>query len=372
MPGLVKHDWIFPIHDVTVDGDLSMLHPNNQLLYGEFLHLLKKGRTWFGLNFDWPSDCPALIPENFDTYVFSWHLENWDNHWLDRFCETHPSQQIVVIGEFDAESHHDNLRILVHHCWHLFVPYLLDTFGAANKFCKHRPYRLSSLCNKPSVLKALISAHLLEKYHPRNDLLLSWNKNVRGEHCRSMDYLTEGNFRDRPILDRLIRFYHRHGMINRHVSIDDFVDNPWNHCDFTHPAFTQSLVNATNETFAQNQIFSKKLPGPYTSEKTWKTVLGGAALLPIGQSGMYPYMQSFGLRMDYPWPREFDNVIGDLDRIEKICDTVDWILSEEFSNHEVAISDINHYNYEYVRSRDFVDTVEHKNQLTLEHFLERY
>ena len=161
-------------------------------------------------------------------------------------------------------------------------------------------------------------------------------------------------------------------MINRHISIDDFVDNPWNHCDFTHPAFTQSLVNATNETFAQNQIFSKKLPGPYTSEKTWKTVLGGAALLPIGQSGMYPYMQSFGLRMDYPWPREFDNVIGDLDRIEKICDTVDWILSEEFSNHEVAISDINHYNYEYVRSRDFVDTVEHKNQLTLEHFLERY
>jgi hypothetical protein len=83
-------------------------------------------------------------------------------------------------------------------------------------------------------------------------------------------------------------------------------------------------------------------------------------------------MEKFGLQMDYPWPKEFDSVIGDLDRIEKICETVDWIFSENCLNHEMQILDINHYNYDYIRSQDFVDVIKQKNHQALEDFLERY
>lgn len=369
---LIYHSWIFPTHDICIDGDISSLHLNNQILYGDLLGKLKKGRTWYGLHYDWPEDFSHLIPEDVDTYVFSWHLENWDNHWLDRFCEKHPDQQVIVIGEFDAVPRHKNLKILVYHCWSTFVPYLLKTFGKEYKFSKDRTYRLSSLCNKPSFLKTLISAYLLKQYYPRPDLLLSWNKNVRKEYCKSMDFLSETAFADRPSLSSVIKFYHQTDMINRQISIDDFVASPWDHCDFTHDAFAQSLINLTNETFAQNQIFSRKLPGPYLSEKTWKVMLAGTGLLPVSQSGVYDYIGNFGFRMDYPWPKEFDSVVGDLDRVQKIFETIDWVMSDICLDYKSQIAEINLHNFEYIRSQCFLDNINRKNQKALEIFLEGY
>lgn len=369
---LVYNSYIFPVHDICMNGDISSLHINNQILYGDLLSKLQKGKTWYGLNYDWPNNCSHPIPEDADTYVFSWHLENWDNHWLDQFCEKHPTQQVVVIGEFKEVPRHKNLRILVYHCWAIYASYLLRTFGNEYKFSKDRVYRLSSLCNKPSFLKALVSAYLLEHYYPRSDLLLSWNKNVQKEHCRSMDFLNESAFSDRLMLTRAIKFYHQSDMINQQISIDEFINVPHDHCDFTHNAFAQSLINLTNETFAQNQMLSRKLPGPYLSEKTWKVMLAGTGLLPVSQSGVYDYMENFGFRMDYPWPKEFDSTVGDLDRIQQVFKTIDWILSDSCLDNKSQIIETNQFNFEHIRSQCFLDTINMKNQQELEIFLQGY
>lgn len=365
--------YIFPMHDVCIDADLSSLHLNNQILYADVLAPLKKGRTWYGLNYAWPDFFADRhpIPSGFDTYVFSNHHENWDNGWLDRFCQSHPNQQVVMIGEFDETPIHANLKILVWNYLYLYVPYLLDTFGEGCAFSRHRRYRLSSLCNKPSYLKALVTAYLLKNYYPRDNLLLSWNINAENEYCGSLDYLIQEEFLGRPILADLCSYYHDH-MRDLVIKLDDFIADAWHHCNFQHPAFTDSLVNLTNETWAQNQVIDRKMPGPYFSEKTWKTIMGGSGLLPISQSGTYTYLESFGFCMDWPWPKDFDSVVGDLDRIEKVFDAIDWVLSDACLDYHDSIMDVSAFNFEHVRSQHLVDLVKTKNHQSLQSFLQHY
>lgn len=363
-------DWIFPTHDICTNDTVDQLHHNNKLLYQNVLNKLSKGRTWYGLHFDWPGN--FQIPDNADTYVFSWHLENWDNFWLDAFCKNHPEQQIVVIGEFAEVAQHKNLKTLVYHCWHLYVPYLIEIFGKKHKFITEKHYRLSSLCNKPSYYKSLVTAFLLKNYHPRKDLLLSWNANLHGEYCNSLNYLSV------PIpgcddLNNLMQYYHNTDMINRKILIDEFIDNPWHHCNFDHPAFGDSLINLTNETFAQSVIIEgRKMPGPYLSEKTWKALLSGAAFIPVGQDKTYDYFKQLGFRVDYPWPKDFDQEPGDIDRTRKLLNTIDWVFSDACQENEKKILEISQYNYEYIRSQEFVQTISKKNQEALNNFLESY
>lgn len=369
---LIFDTYIFPMYDVCVDADLSTLHINNQILYADVLAPLKKGHTWYGLNYSWPDHCDHdPIPEGFDTYVFSNHDENWDSVWLDRFCQSHPNQQVVMIGEFDETPRHPNLKILVWYYLYLYIPYLLKTFGQGCEFSVMKRYRLSSLCNKPSYLKALTTAYLLKNHYPREDLLLSWNINSLNEYCRSLDYLVPDEFQGRPVLGDLCDYYHAN-MRDLKISLDEFVADIWHYCNFQHPAFTDSLINLTNETWAQNQINDRKMPGPYLSEKTWKTIMGGAGLLPISQSGVYQYMENFGFCMDWPWPKDFDQVVGDLDRMEQVFPTVDWVLSDTCLDYQHQILDVNHYNFDYIRSQRFVDIVIEKNHRSLQEFLQHY
>lgn len=372
MSDLIYDTYIFPTVDTCLDADITQLHPNNQILYGQWLHKLKKGRTWFGLHWDWPDlNFKGIIPDDCDTYVFSWHLENWDHDWLDKFCQSHPNQQVIAIGEFQEKSQHPNLKILVFHCWDLLISYVLETFGNNHEFKEPKKYLVSSLCNKPSFTKTLITAYLIKNYYPHDQLLVSWNINKRGEQCRSMQFLDTTAMSNRDSLTDLCQYYHS-AMKDFKITIDDFVDVPWNHFDFAHPAFTDSLINLTNETFAQSQKFSRIYPGPYFSEKTWKPLLAGSAVLPVGQPNVYRYLENFGLCMDYPWPREFDTTVGDLDRIEKTFDAIDWIMKASQQDDQNQIMEVNRYNYHYIRSKEFLSTIKSINAEALEKFLESY
>jgi len=76
---LEKTQWILDLHNTFTDQNLGDISFNNKLLYKNLLPKLVRGRTWFGLNYTWPSPNQRdQIPQNQDTYVFSWHLENVD------------------------------------------------------------------------------------------------------------------------------------------------------------------------------------------------------------------------------------------------------------------------------------------------------
>ena len=373
MSSLEYHQYIFSSGDICINADISQLHVNSRLLYGDWLHTLNKGKTFFGLHYNWPRlmQSDPTIGTHYDTYVFSWHLEQWDNDWLEKFCEDHPSQQIVVIGEFPMSHSYQrfpNLKSLVFHCWDLYIPFILNSFGKNYSFPEKQQYRVSSLCNKPSFTKIFVTAYLLKNYYPRDDLLLSWNINKLRQICSSINFLgTTGRSNLNDLSD-----YYQHTMKDLTISIDTFDDDSYSLSDFTHMAYSNSLINLTNETYVQNLKNSTIYPGPYFSEKTWKCLLGGTAPIPVGQPGTYKYLNNFGFKTDYPWPNEFDNVIGDCDRINSLFKTIDWVLSDQCLDHVDRIQEINHSNYEHIRSASFLKLIKQKNQDFLIDFLKNY
>lgn len=373
MTQLIYDRCVFPTHNVCTGADLSQLHPNNQLLYNDWLHQLVRGKTWFGLNYDWPSNFPTsplAIPEGYDTYVISWHLEPWDFDWIENFCTIHRNQQLIIIGEFDYQSPYDNCKAIKYHCWDLFVPYVLFTFGKSHNFNNKKLYRLSSLVNKPNFTKTLVSSLLHKHYNQNKNLLMSWNVNVRGENCQSMNFLNQ--IEGRPKLNDLAQYYYS-VMKNNTIIIDQFEDNPNLHCNFDHCAYNDCLINLTNETFVQSLKHQQKFPGPYLSEKSWKPLLAGTALLPAGQENTYQYLEKFGFKFNYPWCFDFDKTSGDLDRIEKLTDVIDWIMStDQILNYEQEILENNFFNYEHIRSNEFLTIIKQINQKSLQNFFATY
>jgi hypothetical protein len=375
MPDLQKFPGWFPEHNFCENYNFQKLHYNNRMLYQDWVGQLVRGKTWFHFNTSWPRSgrgqhiIANFMPNDADTYVFSNHFENWDHSWLDQFCVEHPNQQIIAIGEYPVLPKHKNLKTLVYSCQHLLIPDILKNFQNNYKFNSSRKYRLSSLCNKPSLTKIFSTAYLLKNFYPKDDLLLSWNKNLNKEICGSVDYVNKINHSD--IINNLAEYYQT-SMKEKVISYDDFNPGPCDVWNFDNVAYGDCVVNLTNETFAQSQRNEEIIPGPYLSEKSWKPMLGGTGLIPVGQPGVYTYFKNLGFNVDYPWPCEFDNILGDFDRLVELFKTIDWVFSNDYLDNFSKIMYINKHNYEHIRSDKFVKLLTHKNQQNLDNFFKNY
>lgn len=359
---------IFEEHDCCHGNELHQLKHNNKILFHDLLPQLIRGKTWIALNFNWPS--PNLvknIPQDQDTYIFSWHLENIDFDFLDRFCLEHPNQQVIVLSENTDNNRHPNLKMLQYHCWHHVIPTMLIVHGYNTKFINIRNKRLSSLASKPSLSKALITAYLHCKYKDRTDVIMSWQL-LRSAKCHSMNFIDDLKTTDQ--LAHLVDHYNRY-LKDECIKLPNDITPgsiPWNNWHF--PSFVYDVwVNLTNETFCRDDgIF----PGPYLSEKTWKALIAGTALLPVGMSGTYQRLEKFGFQFEYGWDLEFDIIRPDMDRMIKLFDLVDLIIKEPIDDLAAQVRDSCKYNHKYIRSDEFVKRIKDLNQQNLKEFLSTY
>ena len=370
-----SRDLLFEPERVT--DNIHILSPRAKKLYSSWLFDLKKGKTFFGLNWNWPSNCfDSTINGFYDTYVFSWHVENWDHEWLKNFCETHPDSQVIVISEFNLDINYysyyrkiKNLKCLVHHCWDQLLDEVLTIDDPQYVPTHNRKYKFSSLVNKPSYFKTLVTAYLMLT-HKLDDTILSWNINDRQEICPSMSWL-DVNKASTDELTQLIEFYHRE-LKNKKIKLDNFIDTRLSnyHCNI--PAYTDCLVNSINETYAQSSTHRRIFPGPFITEKTWKPLLTGCGLLSQGPRGIYAYLENFGFVFDYPWDRSYDTVPEDIDRFLKYLRTVDAIFEADHSELAQQLSYSSQHNYTHIRSAEFKSRIQKLNQQYLLDFLRNY
>jgi len=360
-------DRLFDLEIMT--DDVTVLKPRTRRLYGDWILELKQGKTLFALNINWDQIDPT---EFYDTYVFSYHVEQWHNEWLKKFCDAHTDSQIVVISEFPLDKTTDsfyrdtpNLKCLVHHCWDILLEEVLTFDDTVYVPTVTRQHRLSSLVNKPSYFKALVTAHIMINGYHRKDMILSWNINDRQETCPSLGFLDERY--SSSTLYPLIKFYHE-TLKNLSIRLDDFNDTRLSNYYGNIPAYTDCLVNSVNETYAQSYIF----PGPFITEKTWKPLMTGCALLPQGPSGIYPYLENFGFVFDYPWDRTHDMVPGDIDRFLQYLKILDQLFEFEFDELVEKLAYSSRYNYDHIRSAAFKSRIQQLNQQYLDEFLRTY
>lgn len=350
------------------DQTINRLNGLSKQLYGDWIHLLSRGRTFFGLNWNWHTNMP---PPSYDTYVFSFHVEQWNVDWLQQVCQKFSDRRIVVISEFPASDRflkYANLKVLVHHHYGLIIQEVLHWRQPDFVPAIHRSKRLSSLTNKASFFKALTTAYLM-RHAPQDEIVISW-VNKKDYRCPSLDFLTVQAVKNNKLHD-LIDFYHT-TLQHQSIVLDDFHETRFSNyfCDI--PAYTNCLVNSSNETYVRSQWHDGLNPGPFITEKTWKPLISGCALLPQGAMQTYNYLENFGFNFDYPWPRDFDNVSGDIDRFLLFLENLDLIFRLDCNDLAKKIAPACEHNYHHIRSTRFFNLIAHLNAKNLEIFLQDY
>lgn len=363
--------------EVLENGNFSALSRRANILYNDWILKLKKGNTFFGLNWNWPSanlspqQLTDLANSNYDTYVFSWHVEDWDHAWLKNFCEQHKNSQIVVISEFPLTDQYynlPNLRCLVYHGWSMVIDEVLTYQQPQYVPPTKRLYRVSSLVNKPSYFKSLTTAYLLGT--KKESLILSWNINQRKEICGSLDFL-KPEIMPNPLLRKLAEYYNNE-LTSKTIKLDNFVDSRLSNYYANIPAYTDALVNITNETYSQTYVYRVHRPGPFITDKTWKPLISGCAMLPQGPANIYSYLERLGFQFEYPWDKSFDQLIGDIDRYMKFLTTVEQVFNLEFNQLARLIEPSCEYNYYYIRSAQFKKHIQQLNQQSIDEFMLTY
>lgn len=331
---------------------------------------LSKNRTLWVLNWTWGTNLSGgrKIPQNYDTYVMLFYKEPPDWPWLIDFAKTHPNQEIILLHEFPSvQPPVKNLTVVEHHHFHYKIRKALNDFGKKYNLPGRRPYRLSSLCNKPSFYKTLISTYLDLYHRHREDIIMSWNVNLQKENCPSMAQLDIPQ--NRSLLD-VLQHHYLNKMKNFSIKLDEWKFDRYLNCDWTNTvAYESSLINLTNETFVNDVYNDWRFPGPWFSEKTRKPLLAGNAILPVGMPGTYKQLESFGFNCDWPWDRTFDDVPGDIDRIESVIKVIDQILSMDLDLlHDLCWPAIQH-NYDWSRSSALDQRIKDINTRSIEKYL---
>lgn len=336
--------------------------------YGDWILELRQGKTFFLLHVNW-AGYDYEIPDDYDRYVFSFHVEPWQHDWLKEFCESHPNQEVVVISEYPLRDGYyplPNMRVLVHHYWGWIIPWVLEYDNNTYIPPSQRSMWISSLVNKPSFFKSLTTAYLF-RHALKERAVMSWNINKRQERCPSMNFLDTSYNYPQKVLE-LVQYYHDQNLGQMSIKLDEFNDTRFSNYFCQIPAYTQCLVNITNETYQTTQVIDVTMSGPFITEKTWKPLLAGCAMLPQGMPHTYEYFENFGFRFDYPWDRSFDQVIPDFNRYTQLLATIDEILHFDFHDLGQAVAESNRHNFEHIRSRAFVDRINAINQQEFENF----
>lgn len=357
---------------------LGELHKYSEHLTENFLCSLEKrkllsqfsdGKTLYVINWVWPTAFPHLIlPENYDTYVFLQYMEPVDWAWFDQFAQLHPTQKIILLAQLPSSATpYKNFQLVEHQWSPHYISRALVMYGHDYNFKWPRQYLISSLANKPSFFKTLITAYFHKNYIDRNDLVLSWNINKKNEICKSLGSLDSQYGRER--LDQMCSYY-QSTLKQLSIAQESWIDKHYENNDWTTScAYTDTLINFTNETYAQGQQYQRMFPGPQLTEKTRKALLAGCAIVPVGMSGVYKHLKRFGLKFEYPWSCKFDEIPGDLDRMEQIFTVIDEIMSYDSDWLHQQLKDSVEYNYYYLRNIAYINHMQEINQQAIDKYL---
>lgn len=136
--------------------------------------------------------------------------------------------------------------------------------------------------------------------------------------------------------------------------------------DIDNPAFRESLININNETdsfgWMDNGIERYNRPGPFLTEKTWKTLITGCALLNSGQPGTMQFIRdAYNLPLDYSYDTSYDNEIKDFDRFAGLVETIQNIEKSSLKNLVDANIDVCQRIQDIVLDPDYVQSMRNYN-----------
>lgn len=308
----------------------------------------------------------VTIPKNIKKLVLSCHIEPIDIEWLRELALAHSDCQICLL--FDglyapASSFYPaNVRMYPWLSWHFQLSRMFESFG-------HRPnvprpkFWASSLCNRSTQYKLYITAYCILKGY-KDRIMMSHHGIV--DKVSDIDHLRSGN----QFLDQLADLIENLPILtidNTSRSQRDFPHS--DNRNWNLPQHTECLFNFTNEGFHYSQKMTANgtviWPGPDLSEKTFKAILAGQAILPVGQWKSVAALRDLGFKFDYGLDLNYDELPGDIDRILACFGVIDQIMIQPLDDLYEQTRGSSTYNAEWAVSADFGQRCGYINQQSL-------
>lgn len=288
------------------------------------------------------------LPTGYQGYIVSFHLEAVDIAWLERQCQRLQAPVAVLSdGKYYDWPKPDNLECFRYIYWHRQLESMMQWFPDSME--KTIKYKASAFSNRITQSKMVVFTALMT--------------HLGGENC----YLTLGDWVDErnihyrqstgnQTIDNLSEtFYNQY--LGKGIEVDEFdhwknniptfTANPWT------PAYQQSALNFTNESFHYSYQGSYVRPGPFITEKTLKCLLGGTGLVPVGQMGTYTTLEELGFKFDYGFDTAWDQLPGDLDRLTAIVGLIKDLSKYTAKDLYAMTQSSSIYNQQYIQSGEF-------------------
>jgi hypothetical protein len=313
-------------------------------------------KTWCDLWLQWPSKQKILLPQGYNSYVVSFHMEAVDLKWL-----WNQSKQIeapiIVLTECD---HYDtplptNVTIHKFYWWHQSVELIKKLYP--QPVSKQISHQFSAICNRITQSKLLITTALLELNTNSIIKLSTWKS-----ECAE---LRTGS----KMLDKLHdTFYNK--WYGQTIDLEDthttFQNNTYYTSDPWTDVYQKCAMHFTNESFhysyMQDEFGHYTYPGPFITEKTLKCLVGATGFIPVGQFDTYNALTKVGFKFDYDFNTDFDSDHGNISRLESMVNLIEELSTWTKEDLFEATKDISNYNQEYIYSQDFYRFCETQNQ----------
>lgn len=342
--------------------------PVNQVQH-ESMQWLKKlpSNTFCAL---WQRWANKDLPNGYDLYIVSFHLETIDISWIKKQCN-HIKQPIVVLSDSNYYNIQfpDNVYCYTFYYWHRQLEQMHQWFGIQEQ--QKKKYKFSAVCNRITQSKLWVTTKLLEVAREESLIALHpWLEEKNIHH-----WILTGN----QVLDSLTELF-RTRYIGLNIDIDHFDNQTMNKQSMTgnpwQPLYIESAVHFTNESFHYSYTLTNGEeyihPGPFITEKTLKCLFAGTAFIPVGQFETYKTLSTLGFNFDYFFDTSWDGDPGNLTRFEKIINLIDQLNCMDINQLDRATQDINMFNQNHITSGKFFQTCEEMNIQTIQKIIDNF
>ena len=297
-----------------------------------------------------------LLPKGYDTYILGFWHEVFDEEWFQLNYQTHKDSQFIILSDLLPNGLANFSRVKSIRMLHW--KYYTESVTKPAIDWANKKYKISSLSYFVKEFRYFITAALLDK----EDALVSWHNQDRS--YGNYEYIFEKT--GYPRRDRLLKFRER---LKEKIEIDSVYNDPeYNYKQSVlTPAYSLSLVNCINETKDVSWVegFGDS-PGPYLTEKTWKALYSGVAMIFTGQLNTKFVLKEAGFNFDYPWSNSYADIPGDLERLEKIIETADIIIQMPFDTIVKGIQQSCEHNKDHLFSASLENYIDSINKNGLE------
>jgi hypothetical protein len=321
--------------------------------------------TYFMLNLNWPSTALIdSIPKDVEKIILSFQIEAVDIYWLKALALRFKKSQIIVVHEgafYPSQWWPDNLFFTSWITWDEQLRRIASTHGRQD-FVENSKFKITSLCSRTSQYKFYVTGYMLKNYN-NSDSLISYHSRV--DKKSDIDHLKTGI----PAIDDLVEYM----TDQKPVSIDHTThaqrNNDLDNTNWNHRAHVDSVFCLTNEGYhySYSTVDHQEIihPGPPLSEKTFKPLLAGQAIIMVGQANSLSSLSKLGFDFDYGIDNSYDSELQDLQRIQMIFKVIDTIMGMSLNDLKKATREKCAHNSHWAVSDDLKKITAELNEYSL-------